>query len=368
MAKTADYGLGEFAFPRGWFMVADAALVTSEPKPVRYFGQELVLYRGKSTGRVVLLDAYCPHMGTHLARNRTSYVVRNGAQVDGDSIRCPFHRWRFGPDGRCNEIPYSTAPIPAAARVRAWHVIETMGAVFAWHDPEGGDPDYEIPTLAAWNDPAWVRWTFDDLGVLACHPQEVVDNIVDAAHQSPVHGQELVYFENEFRGHQVVQREGGVSRTELSQSEEILSIDATYHGPAVLISALGGRHPSYFLICHTPVDDGTIQVWHALTMKSAHATATADDVATARAFGAVSLEAFAQDFDLWLNKRPATSILQIADDGPYHKLRQWYRQFYNPRSRSAEITRGLDGACGIRDFPRTLDEARSKSAASKAAQ
>jgi hypothetical protein len=24
MGKTQDYGLGEFTFPRGWFMVADA--------------------------------------------------------------------------------------------------------------------------------------------------------------------------------------------------------------------------------------------------------------------------------------------------------------------------------------------------------
>ncbi len=362
MAKTSDYGLGAFVYPRGWFMVADATQVTHEPKAVRFFGQELVLYRGRASGRVVLLDAWCPHMGTHLARNHTSYVVRNGEQVDGDSIRCPFHRWRFGPDGYCNEIPYSTAPIPQAARIRSWRVVEIMGAVFAWHDPEGGEPDYEIPVLAEWDDPAWVRWTFDDLGVLGCHPQEVVDNIVDAAHQAPVHGQDLIYFENEFLGHRVVQREGGISKTALSTSDEVLSIDATYHGPAVLISGLGGRFPSYFLICHTPVDDGSIQVWHALTMKAANATVTPDDIATARAFQALSLEAFAQDFDLWRNKRPATQILQIVDDGPYHKLRQWYRQFYNPRARVAELTRGVDGRYGIRGMPRTLDEARTRDA------
>jgi 3-ketosteroid 9alpha-monooxygenase subunit A len=360
VAKTADYDLGEFAFPRGWFMVADASRVTSEPMAVRFFGQDLVLYRGKATGRVVLLDAYCPHMGTHLARNRTSYVVRNGAQVDGDDIRCPFHRWRYGPDGVCNEIPYSTAPIPAAARVRSWRVVEQMGAVFAWHDPEGADPDWEVPALREWDDPAWVRWTFDDLGVLQCHPQEVVDNIVDAAHQSPVHGQELIYFENEFRGPRVMQREGGNSQTALAESSDILSIDAVYHGPAILISGIGGHHPGCFMICHTPVEDGSIQVWHALMMKSSESVATPEDVAIARAFQAQSLDAFAQDFDLWLNKRPATKILQIVDDGPYHKLRQWYRQFYNPRARVAEITRGLDGLYGIRGMPRTLEQARAQ--------
>ena len=61
-------------------------------------GQELVLYRGAS-GRVVMLDAHCPHMGTHLGRNSTSYVCRDGA-IEGDSIRCPYHAWRFGPGSR----------------------------------------------------------------------------------------------------------------------------------------------------------------------------------------------------------------------------------------------------------------------------
>jgi len=69
-------------------MVAAASEVTAVPLAVRYFGQDLVLYRGES-GRAYLVEAYCPHMGTHLAKNTTSYVVRDKTQVEGDSIRCP---------------------------------------------------------------------------------------------------------------------------------------------------------------------------------------------------------------------------------------------------------------------------------------
>ncbi len=87
MATTAEYGLGEYAFPRGWFMIAAADEVRDTPLPLRFFGNDFALYRGES-GRVVLLDAYCPHMGTHIARNTTSYVVIDG-QIEGDSIRCP---------------------------------------------------------------------------------------------------------------------------------------------------------------------------------------------------------------------------------------------------------------------------------------
>ena len=47
MAKTVDYGLGEHTFPRGWFMAAEASEVTDKPLAVRFFGRELVLYRGR---------------------------------------------------------------------------------------------------------------------------------------------------------------------------------------------------------------------------------------------------------------------------------------------------------------------------------
>jgi 3-ketosteroid 9alpha-monooxygenase subunit A len=207
MGKTQDYGLGEFTFPRGWFMVADAEEVKDRPVSVRFFAQDLVIYRGKS-GRVVMLDAYCPHMGTHIGRNDSSYVIQDG-QIEGDSIRCPYHAWRFGPDGKCNHIPYYDGAIPKAAVIRSWTVLERMGCIWAWHDPENGEPDYEVPDFAEWNDPQWVRWKIDQMGTIELHPQEVLDNMADVAHLNPVHGSTVEYFENEFRDHVVIQRQGG---------------------------------------------------------------------------------------------------------------------------------------------------------------
>src|SRR5579872_6136101 len=151
MAKTAEYDLGEFTFPRGWFMVAEASELDNGPIGVRFFGQDFALYRGKS-GRVVMLEAYCPHMGTHLAKNTSSYVVRDGGHVEGNSIRCPYHAWRFGPDGQCDDIPYSNK-ISKAACVKSWHVEEKAGAIFMWHDEEGLEPDFPLPDMWEWDDP-----------------------------------------------------------------------------------------------------------------------------------------------------------------------------------------------------------------------
>ena len=76
MAKTKDYRLGEFTYPRGWFMIAeDKELDTHKPLAVRFFGQDFALYRGMATGKVVLLDAYCPHMQTHLGAHNTTSVA-----------------------------------------------------------------------------------------------------------------------------------------------------------------------------------------------------------------------------------------------------------------------------------------------------
>ena len=206
MARSSDYRLGKYTYPRGWFMIADAAELDGKPLALRFFGQEFALYRGQS-GRVVLLDAYCPHMGAHLVANQTSYVVRDGEQIEGDSLRCPFHGWRYGPDGKCNDIPYSPNFIPKNACVKSWPVVERAGAIWMWHDEEGGEPDVELPAFAEWDDQSWVRWKFDIMGVINTHPQEIVDNMADLGHMVPVHGSlNCAYFDNEFDGPILIQR------------------------------------------------------------------------------------------------------------------------------------------------------------------
>lgn len=123
--------LGEFTFPRGWFMVADAQELRDTPLALRFFGRDLVLYRGKASGKPAPLDAYCPHMGTHLGTNTTSYIVRDGVHIDGDVIRCPYHGWRLS--GR------------AFARHTAALVRERAG-LLQWRSLQGGRPCFAHPS------------------------------------------------------------------------------------------------------------------------------------------------------------------------------------------------------------------------------
>lgn len=346
MATTRDYGLGAHDFPRGWFMIAEARAIGSDPLSLRFFGRELVLYRG--AGRLVLLDAICPHMGTHLGKNTTSFVVQDGSRIEGDSIRCPYHAWRFGADGKCNHIPYHPGRIPESAAIRSWPVREGMGLVFMWHDPEGGDPDHEVPYLAEWDDPAWVRWVMDDLGSLPTHPVEIIDNMADVRHFDALHGSTVAYFRTVFEGHRYFQYQGGGHRT-LTQGGVMLETDTHYEGPGVLISRQNGFETVIQFICHTPVEDGRTHIWHGLLYRSRAEVATPDDADRARSFQAMARTAFAQDFDIWGNKEPAINILMLPTDGPFHKGRLWYSQFYAPRSEAAAIRARINGEAFCRD-------------------
>ena len=359
MATTKDYRLGEFTFPRGWFMIAEASeLDTHRPHAVRFFGKDFALYRGRATGKVVLLDAYCPHMKTHLAApNKTSYVIQDGmgTNVEGDGIRCPYHAWRFGPDGKCDDIPYHKGEIPAAACVKSWTVKESLGAVWVWHDPEGGEPEWDHPSLPQWDDPSWVRPKWDHLGVLNQHGQEIVDNICDYGHLSPIHGSTVARFENEIKGHTAIQRQCGGHRTLVSAdgvSADLHTI-TTYHGPGMLMSDLTGMYEGVMIICNTPVDDGTSKVWHTLMVRSPSKSkvATKTDAIEAAHFQEMALTAFVQDIEVWNHKAPCINGLFIPSDGAFVKARIWYKQFFNPRAKKQEYLDQAEGVYVPRGIP-----------------
>jgi 3-ketosteroid 9alpha-monooxygenase subunit A len=350
MARTQDYALGEFTFPRGWFVVADAGELGRKPLNRRYFGQDVVLYRAES-GAAVMLDAYCPHMGTHLGKSETSWTVVSGELMDGDSIRCPFHGWRFGPDGKCNQIPYFDGPIPEAARVRSWKVEERYGIVFAWHDPEGLAPDIEVPAYPEWDDPAWARWEgLNLIGDMATHPIEVVDNTSDVAHLEALHGGYVQAYENEVDGPRLWQRQTSRPRTDDPENPmggREFSTDVHYSGPGLLCSRYREAQMAQ-LIAHTPIDDGVVRLWQA-TMLRSFKPAIDDEVRQALArINETMVHGLTEDYEVWSNKRPALQIMQLPTDGPFNQSRTWYSQFYNPRAKVAEIVGRVQGLHPVR--------------------
>jgi 3-ketosteroid 9alpha-monooxygenase subunit A len=119
--------------------------------------------------------------------------------------------------------------------------------------------------------------------------------------------------------------------------------DTWYTGPGILQSIMVGEYPSHMLIAHTPIDDGVIKVWYGLFVKVANAEPTEADRAMAREYEEAGVAAFAQDFEIWGNKRPCLNPMMVRGDGPFDKVRIWYRQFYNPRARAHEFQTRVNG-------------------------
>jgi nitrite reductase/ring-hydroxylating ferredoxin subunit len=95
-----------------------------------------VLFRTEK-GSIGVLDAFCPHMGTHLG---------HGGVVRGNTVVCPYHEWRFDTSGKLAGMPFggrATAEKGAEnCNTRAYRTIERHGMIFAWIDSELKDPEW----------------------------------------------------------------------------------------------------------------------------------------------------------------------------------------------------------------------------------
>ena len=231
-----------------------------------------------------------------------------------------------------------------------------MGAIFMWHDPEGGEPDYDLPTLAEWKDSQWVNGSYDHLGELEMHPQEVIDNMADAHHLGPTHGAPCEYFENEFLGVKYYQRQGGFHR----MYDAYLVTSTWYTGPGLLISKQRfGEMNGYEFIFHTPVDDGVIKIWHNNLSMAPNAEPSAEDVANGKMAQEGALAAFAQDFQIWRNKRPAIRIMAMPGERNFRRGRNWYKQFYNPRAMAQEFQEMVKGKHHLKGLDKPGELART---------
>ncbi len=168
----------------GWFQIGWSDEVgVGDVLPKRYFGTDLVAYRGRD-GVVRVHDRYCQYLGASLA---------HGGCVVDEGIQCPFHGWIWAPDGTNVSIPYQDRP-NRARTVTSWPVVERNESIYLWNDPAGKPPAWDVADALTYArhaaqssfHPAGSagRAHFTDLRV---HPQMVVENAVDPHHFRFVH-------------------------------------------------------------------------------------------------------------------------------------------------------------------------------------
>jgi 3-ketosteroid 9alpha-monooxygenase subunit A len=316
-ATAGDAPEASTGFPWGWFVIAFSEEIgPGAVRPLRYFGRDLVAFRSEA-GALTVLDAHCPHRGSHLG---------HGGRVVGDELRCPAHGWGFGGDGRCQRIPYGSGEIPAAALLRRWPVCERNGVIHVWYHPTGAPPRFEVPAIPEWGAAGWSSWRHTCLEV-ATHSREIVENVVDVAHFVPVHATDARAFENEFRDHLAIQRSGGVGSGSSRYQGSSFRVTATYHGPGFQLTDFESRGGEARLLnAHTMIDGGRLHLRFGVLLREV------GDAAKNERFHAAYVRdlqrGFEQDIAIWTNKRWRDRPLLCDGDGPIMKLRRWYGQFY----------------------------------------
>jgi 5,5'-dehydrodivanillate O-demethylase len=123
-------------------------------KPLEILGEKFTIYRADDgTARVVSFR--CPHRGTPLSLG----------WVEGDTLRCRYHGWKFDGTGQCVEQPNEDRPFCDKVRMPVHPTREYCGLIFA-HLGEGAVPpfrhypDFDLPGVTVADPPEVLPCTF----------------------------------------------------------------------------------------------------------------------------------------------------------------------------------------------------------------
>jgi 3-ketosteroid 9alpha-monooxygenase subunit A len=312
------YRVPEIAFPRGWYCVAESAEVAPDQLlPVSYLDEQMVVYRTRE-GDAQVADAYCPHLGAHLASH-------DGCIKEGE-ITCPFHKWRFdGESGRVTAIPYSDILPPANVALTLHPTREIDGMILRWYDPHGRQPDHEPRPIPALHEDNWVlyglkRWT------TTAPFRDILENLFDTAHIIELHnGHSMPEVRN------VERQPYGLSVDYVmnpdAEETQIHGMRCEFTGVTLLTQHFAGEGFATLNIhSFTPLDDERFLQKSRLYLKDMGSPELTDRV------GRPFLDRFCyeveQDFKVLDFKKHLKRPRLCAGDGPIMKFREYAEQFY----------------------------------------
>ena len=306
--------------PVGWYTVATSKEVKAgQVVPVKYFGEELILYRTES-GEAHLTGAYCPHMGAHLAKGT----------VQGENLKCPFHGFQFGGDGRC--VHAYGKSVPRKAKLDTWPIREHNGYIFAWYHPERTQPEWDIPVLPG-PEEGWTTFRTRAIQV-SSHPQETSENSVDVGHFVQLHGFGDAWYEGdlEIQGH-LLKGAYGIKYMLAGKIPLLAKFNVEVHGLGYsLVRVTLPRFDAEInlLVLSTPIDAENIILRTSAATKSWGPRAWTYFVREAASFG-LNREV-GQDAPVWETKRYLDKPLLAEGDGPIAEYRRYCKQFYPQRA------------------------------------
>jgi 3-ketosteroid 9alpha-monooxygenase subunit A len=324
----------------GWFMIGwTAEFPAGEVRPLRYFGEDLVAYRGES-GELHVMSAHCRHLGAHLG---------HGGTVVGECVACPFHGWQWGPDGDNTHIPYQPDRPNRALKLRVFPVSEQHDCVFVWNHPHGEPPSWEMPDIFASHsqfesDPAAFYRPYPEFsrftGNEPVHPQIVAENGPDSMHFRYVHRASVI---PRLLDWSIVDHEwrfiAGFPDVRSDDPDAMaMRIHSNMFGLGGAITAFDGASKHRLIFAVTPVEEGLSNMFYSIwwpRRPGDESDVPPDDVrARVEKQWLVSVW---DDLEIWrYQKYVDRPPLAKVDAKPYFALRDWAQQFYDVPAGAAE--------------------------------
>jgi phenylpropionate dioxygenase-like ring-hydroxylating dioxygenase large terminal subunit len=238
---------------------------------------------------------------------------------------------RWSVDGTCAGSDYPGNPT-YPMRLTTFPAIERFGFLFAWHDPSGGKPTFDIPELDL---DGWTGMTITTIPI-ATHIETVHENGVDTVHFGVVHGFPLSaprYAENGTSFHsEFLFATPNFLREGPPEFVTFFDTDTYGLGYAHSLNTADAVELRYrVLLLTTPTTPDTIDFTIATSVQrptsgDSIAGVPVDEVADFMHRGAAG--GVRQDIPIWEGLRHVAHPRLVKGDGPIPRFRHWASQFH----------------------------------------
>jgi 3-ketosteroid 9alpha-monooxygenase subunit A len=312
------YRAPDAGFAKSWYVVAESDEVGADAMlPVSYLDEQLIVYRGPD-GKAQVADAYCPHMGAHLASH-------DGCIHDG-KITCPFHKWTFdGATGQCTDIPYTKVMVPASVKLTLYPTCEVDGMIMMWYHPQGATPDYQPYSWT--HQDADVPWLLHAKKVLdsTCPFRDLFENLLDVAHVQQLHHSngmpEIATVDRVSYGLEISYRPSAVV-----EQFPIRHFVTKFSGVSLASQRIDGDGFGFMIISSaTPIDQ---EHFHQISRLYIRDMGSAEmNAAVGGAFAERTYAEIDQDLHVLNFKKHLVKPALCQGDGPIFKWRRYYEEF-----------------------------------------
>ena len=145
-----------------------------DPVKIRLLGEDLVAFRTR-TGKLGVLDEYCPHRGTSL------WLGRN----EEEGLRCIYHGWKFDSNGQCVDQMNEPQQFASKVKASAYDATEAGGVVWVYMGPKEAKPS--APTFE-WTQVPDTQRVVTKV-VQQCNWLQALEGGIDTSHAPILHRQ-----------------------------------------------------------------------------------------------------------------------------------------------------------------------------------